>query len=628
MMSFKTTISQRAPQARCYKCGNPDIQYICHHCGRPMCEKHTCFVSVHQASNNNNYTQKKLLSTEFKGLSLRETECGEEPYHCEEHFHIVSKVAWKRIMIGVILCFISLFFIPNNQLKPKLLLLLTGGGIASYGIYSNQQRKNEILNNKPYLPLLPTFDKISILETLNAEIKLDSEGNYHTILSEMQGQLDICMSLNPQDLERLKLYRKKYKSISNYHAGFAILQGEVGISFKKDFSYLDSYFNTNGVLIPLINQVQKQPYLNGEDKRNSNKEHISNTYSLVKNPSIEDFPIQLVLCFLSESDQRGIEIRVQKYYSKPTDNDKFNRLNIKKIGLLELKFPVNWGKFINSSDSNCVNVNQENQKIRWEQVLVEDHNDQFSYHSFKVKFENRISPLESSIHGKVKVIFNSTFSGLENVSIYFPTGNKPDSHRALEREQTVEAELDIDFEMSLSTLRYQHTKKIPDDTKSIKRSEDFTFQGVSPNYKTIILITNEISEQGFYVKQVIENPSTTEAMNNINLVKQRWTIFGRWYDGVFPIDFQLYLNGQETDKLDAKSLVDYTTVTLTVTGNYSNQEMETLIENQSETLNDIIRETLEEIAEETLSYQQEYLPPSSDEFSIDAEIIEDSDDGT
>lgn len=34
-------LEDHAPQARCYRCGSPDIFAVCHHCGAGMCQEHT-----------------------------------------------------------------------------------------------------------------------------------------------------------------------------------------------------------------------------------------------------------------------------------------------------------------------------------------------------------------------------------------------------------------------------------------------------------------------------------------------------------------------------------------------------------------------------------------------------------
>ena len=38
------TVIDRAPMVRCYKCGSPVVFSLCHHCARPMCEKHSPFA--------------------------------------------------------------------------------------------------------------------------------------------------------------------------------------------------------------------------------------------------------------------------------------------------------------------------------------------------------------------------------------------------------------------------------------------------------------------------------------------------------------------------------------------------------------------------------------------------------
>ncbi len=233
---MQTKLYQNAPKTRCYKCGTEKIEYICHHCGKPMCKQHTFFVSVKASSKIENKENRKqiLLSKEFSKLILKDTKCGEEPFHCENCIHIMKGVAWKRIVFGTFLIFISLMAIPNNRLGSKLLGIITGGGLVSYGIYANKQRRKQILKLKLPLPLLPNFDLVQIQETLTGSITLNSDGNYDVSVLSGTGQLNIDMSLPSEERKRLKPYKKKYGSAETFHAGFLVLKGSAGLHFTKD----------------------------------------------------------------------------------------------------------------------------------------------------------------------------------------------------------------------------------------------------------------------------------------------------------------------------------------------------------------------------------------------------------
>ena len=141
--------------------------------------------------------------------------------------------------------------------------------------------------------------------------------------------------------------------------------------------------------------------------------------------------------------------------------------------------------------------------------------------------------------------------------LFFPTGKKYDKSltkiRNIDSKRgrnklIINTEVNTDFILSLSTLRYQYSKNFPELSKNNNNLNPFTslkFPNVSPNYETVILLSNVISENDFYIKQIIETkPATNPRTNFINRV---WSILGRWYEGVYPIDFQIDIEGVEID---------------------------------------------------------------------------------
>jgi hypothetical protein len=103
-------------------------------------------------------------------------------------------------------------------------------------------------------------------------------------------------------------------------------------------------------------------------------------------------------------------------------------------------------------------------------------------------------------------------------------------------------------------------------------------------------LTNAISEQGYYVKRVIENPPQIGA--HANRVNRYWDIAGRKYRGVYPIDFHLIVTGEELYDGDIRAQAGTTKTTLTVQGAVANPTMEGQVEGVWEQLNHLIAETL------------------------------------
>ncbi|MEH2284456.1 MAG: hypothetical protein V7K90_24565 [Nostoc sp.] len=614
---------KNAPKARCYKCRTTDIAYICHQCGRVMCGSHTFFTSVsHKNQKENENSKPKLLTTEFTKLNLSDTECGEEPFHCSDCIHIVRRIAWKQIFIGSFIVVISLLAIPNNRIGTKLLGLLTGGGLVGYEIYANTKRKKKAIKEKPPLPVLPSIDKVQITEILKAHITLDSHGHYQTIVSSSQGQLDIDMSLKGEDYERLeKYYRRKYCLAEKFNAGFLVLKGTAGISFSEEVLDGLVVLNPNDTVIRLVDHVNEQPLLSGVDERNAHKKHICLSYYLLEKGDSTFFPIQLVLSFLLTTDQRGLEMAIQWKPPQASDNYKgqLPKLQISKIELLELKFPVSWGRVENINLRDNASILEDRQTISWRKVQIETETeaDKECRCTFQVKFENRIDPLDndSVLTGNVKVIFQKTLSGLEDIQLYFPTGKPQQSFD--KKKSIIQTEVEANFELTLANVRYQHTRILPEDDKSaLNRQRTLDFLGISPTYNTIALLTDAMSstEQGFYVKQVIENQPTINAAANV--LNRSWVIFGRWYEGVYPIDFQVDLSGHEEMEYQLQEASRITRVRLTVKGTYSNPEMEQQIERIWEKLATLIEETFQQLSEEEEDWKTKALSPSLEESSI------------
>lgn len=637
--SMQTKLYRNAPKTRCYKCGTEEIKYICHHCGKPMCKQHTFFVSAKASSkreSEENYNQ--LLSKEFIKLIPKDTKCGEEPFHCEECIHIMRGWAWKRIAFGTLLILISFMAIPNNRLGSKLLGIITGGGLVSYGIYANKQRKKQILELKPPLPLLPNFDLVQIKETLTGSITLDSDGNYDVSVLSGIGQLNIDMSLPSEERKRLKPYQKKYGSAETFHAGFLVLKGSAGFQFTEDTICNQDNKDRNNTIIPLVGRVSNQPFLCGEENRNAEKINRSFNYSLFEIPNRDSFPIQLILSFFPESDRRILEIIIQ--WNKPENNIDNNskaklwNLRNPKIESLKIEFPRTWGRVENSNKDHL--IEPDNSTIIWNKVEFRDRGGNNEDRSiFQVQFENSIEPQESSVSGQVKVGFQGTLSGLDDTELFFPTGKKHDKSltkiRNIDSKRgrnklIINTEVNTDFNLSLSSLRYQYSKNFPELSKKNNNSNTLTslkFPNVSPNYETVILLSNVISENEFYIKQIIETkPVTNPRTNFINRV---WSILGRWYEGVYPIDFQIDIEGEEIDDSELNEFPGKTEAKLTVKGTYSNAEMENKIENIWEQLKLLIDDTLTQISEQGLKKEQVSLPPSyiKDAISMNAEIQED-----
>ena len=151
----------RAPAARCYRCGVTEIVSLCHHCGKPMCKEHSPLAFTEGTG--------APLSREFGWLKLKESNPFQAAvYHCEEHEHRIA-------------------------------------------FFSGEAKKAaRDLGSQPRLPLFPQVNTIDVVERLAGEVSFDGQDYRSTITSPATGEIVIDMSLNDAD-KALSLYRDEFR---------------------------------------------------------------------------------------------------------------------------------------------------------------------------------------------------------------------------------------------------------------------------------------------------------------------------------------------------------------------------------------------------------------------------------
>lgn len=577
-------IITQAPQARCYECGSAQIANICHHCGRPMCMAHSPDVSD---------TAGKPLSVEFVGLGLKETKCGESAMHCTYCAHRLKPPSLQLLIAGSVVVIVSVLILTSN-FAVGFLGMLIGAGLAAYGYHSNKQRREEILRSRPSLPMLPRFDSIHLREELRGRIGLDSDGRYNVTALPVEGTLTIACTFGKPERERLEQYRKKYElgeeDAATFHCGFALLRGPAGLKFNDEM--LEG--PQRNTVVPLTGLVSAQPFLSRAEARGSG-EKIIRKYDLLNPAKTDSLPIRLIPSLLQEGGRRALEIEVQWAQLDPSEAE----LRISRIESMELSVPVAWGKIDTVSDGAVVGTEGSAEDdeaalrtISWRRLPVTNRERREGRRSFFIKFEAEIDLL-SRITGKVEVIFERTLSGLEDVELYYPLGGLREEENA-----QIKTCVRADFNLSLAGLRYQDVRIVPDAKKQNdkEKQESDTFESVIPDHTTVIALTNAMSQEGFYLQRVIENPPRAGARANV--VNRLWDIAGRRYIGVYPIDFHLILTGEEVYSGEIRAQGGTTRTTLSVQGTYTNPDttgMEAKVESVWIQLNYLIARTLQQL---------------------------------
>jgi hypothetical protein len=569
-------ITDHPPRTRCYKCGSTNVEAVCHHCHRAMCALH-----IREPIDSKG----RLISVEFTGLGLEEA-CGEVPIHCEFCHHVVHSPHAALAIAGIGIFFLALL-LPLN-ISTRFIGILLGGAMTGLGFYINKTRTEKLIQSRPHLPLLPRFSTIQIREIVRGKINLDSKGDYHISISSAEGIFTITSNFGKAELDQLEQYQKKYHLAESqdiqFNSGFVVLQSASGIDYLNNIS--DTVLALRGT----------QPFSTKLERYRSGERPKSRRYNLSKVAIKNSFPIRIVPSLIQEAAKRALDLEIQW----TGENRGINRLRVQKIDLLDLQVPVEWGEIQDANggivgrrtsfeDGNIVHT------ITWHGVPVTDNDLKKCQHTFSISFEDAIEA-SNSICGTLVATFRGTVSDIEGISVFYPLG------RQRELESTViSTQVIVDFELSLAGLRYQDIRVVPDLKKDKDKLEPIVVKGITPDHDTVIALTNAISER-FYIKRIIENPPRIG--ERANLVNRYWDIAGRYYVGVYPIDYHLMLSGEiiKGDELYPHS--GMTKVHLNVQGAYANKEMEETIENLWVQLSHLIRTTLEQLSRTKSSVSQ------------------------
>lgn len=545
-------LEDRAPQVRCYKCGSARIFSVCHHCQKPMCAEHSPLAYseagrlVREPSGSTG--EARAASREFAGLKLGGA--WEAVYHCDDHAHAV-----RGGLIGLI-----------STIVRRL-------GAPTTGV------------TWPPLPLVPHVNTVDVVERLNGNVRLEY-WKYTSTVEAVAGEIKVNMSAN-DGRRLLQLYRKKYKLPEshpvNFAAGFMMVQGEAGLEFLPGQQTVLA--DRLGVSLG-GDSANDHDLFPADPGRAQGEFTLGVGYELQGDRAPKDIPLWIVPSLVPASDRRALEIDLHWNRLGPEGR----QLDLQLFDRIELEVPSAWGN-VESSSPGRVEISRSGERrvIRWQRLKPEDDDSRTRAQggkslTLRIRFERPITeepeggPRESrvprdgeskkklTLSGTLEATFGGTLSGLTGVGFYLPGGG-----RGHQPEIKPRAKVTVKFDISLRALRYQDNRVIPDknnaDDREKARNKVDEFKGVVPDYRTVAELTNAISADNYYVKSVVEHPPYRDD-GRPNVVNRVWDIAGRRYDGVFPIDFDVNLRGDEIGQ-GASTFSGKTVAQVTVKGAYA-----------------------------------------------------------
>lgn len=599
-------VSQK-PRTRCYACGQTAVASICHHCGRAMCSQHASFTSPDRAAAEN---------PEFTGLDLGLGPVGEAGMHCEACAHSVrtsSTLIWSGVVVavlGLLALFTSMIAEPGRPGDPlgalSAIVALIGMAVAILGILVRRIRfRDEMVKQRPPLPVVGTVQSPSIWEGIRGQIALDELGRYTTAVEQPEGQLSLTLSFTPRDRDRLAAYRKKFRLSADedvqFHAGFGVLHGAVDLRFADPGLFPPGRVNT----AVLIGRVADQPFFAGDGKGQASRWNIAQKYRFaVEKKTAFSLPVQIVPTLVQGEARQAIELALQLPPETGAQPAYSGTLRVER---LELRAPQSLGHVeraqppaVGGATRASPVAEEPSQIISWTTVNADRRERAARRKSFYVRFQNPIEP-DTVLTGRLRVCFEGALSDVEDITLFYPLGNQREKV-SLQRQTFV----DVEFSLHLGSLRFQ--EKASTEKRIVR-------EGVVPDHRMITALTNSLSRAGFYVKRVIENPPHTSKAG-ASIANRLWDVAGRYYEGVYPVDFHLVLAGEESyggGRYAGKIQAD-----VTVQGTVTDQEMRDTVVYQRDRLLQVIGDALD-----LLPRSLPEAPPASPEPAARGGSVED-----
>jgi hypothetical protein len=555
-----STVIEHAPQVRCYKCGSAEIDSVCHHCGKPMCKAHSplAFRLAGKPAREPGPAA-KLASQEFGGLGLDTNRAA--VYHCEDHAHIVGGRG-GLFALGVVLAVLGIIVLLFDFV-PGLVLLLAGLVAAAIAIVRS---RGASATEAPPLPVFPHVRAVNIVERLNGTVDLKTKEDtssaggvkgeiteeYTSSAGDVEGEITFAMAHSDWQ-EPLKQYRRnrrrKYRLSEDapvkFEAGFAMLEGPSGLKFADG----QPAVLEDGTGLRFGGDSIDHDLFTTAVGRREGDWNPSVSYGLQEDRKPEGIPLWIVPSLVPGSGQRTLQIDL---HWNPLGSEGQGP-DLELFDLIKLEVPASWGSMEGASPANAVTTAPAEgvkfREIDWQQLYPSDDEGTWTESEgirrgnsriLTIQFEKPITK-EPVLSGQVAATFNGTLSGLAGIGLYLPGGARD---RKLEIKP--KTRVTVDFTISLDAVRYQDDRVVPDENEDADKDRNrlAEFAGVVPDYGVVSELTNAISEEEFYVKSVIEHPPFVDD-SRAYVLNRVWDIVGRYYQSVFPIDFNINLRGEE-----------------------------------------------------------------------------------
>jgi hypothetical protein len=456
---------------------------------------------------------------------------------------------------------------------------LLGGVLLTVGVVrlvirtvlGMRRRAEHAARERPELVLNPNVRRVKTRERIKGSARFTDERRCVRKVEEVVGSVTLEGNWSRNHRSVLDNHRRRTKTDpTSVTAGHVVLHGPGRVEFRS----ARGAHVVGGPALLLEPILADQPVLSGSNGHGNTRWQPKFQYDISPPSEGWKLPVWVTPNIAAYSDRHVLELHVQ--WSTRGDAGVDPGVPLRSIAVFELSVPASWGdvEHIDTRGGDAT-IGQPIpdeasgiglRKLTWKKIPFEGGSDRGSTR-LAVRFSDQIE-LDHTLEGRIEARFEGAVSGLTRIDMY-RTDGRPAHLNGSRKPITV---VDVDLSLHMKGLRYQEHRAVPDRARAadIQRREDEKFPDVVPDHRTVALLTNTLAAEGYYIIRVLENPA--QSSSRPGALNRLWDLAGRYYEGVYPIDFHLVLSGEEIHK--GTNVTGETTVTLTVHGSYANDDME------------------------------------------------------
>ncbi|WP_433555795.1 hypothetical protein ACQPWY_25685 [Pseudonocardia xinjiangensis] len=482
------------------------------------------------------------------------------------------------VMIAAVVAGVGVLIIPSSTVIGLALIGLSVFRILVRLWRGWRRRKGDLATQELFLD--PRITKLATVETLKGRCALDENRDYMSEVKEVAGRIEVEAIWSRTNNADAQKHRKQValgaQESLRAVAGTLIVSG----GGQRTLRSTEDVVVTHPSAIRLRPRVEEHSVLSTPDGRGDPRWRFSVDYELAEPDQGWKMPVWLTPSFAPDSDRRALELRVQWRTEELGEDMRDDEMLLaKELTSVVVLVPGEWGEVtqVEMAEAEQCTVGsidrRGRRRIEWRKPNVATAARGMC--RLAVSFDRRID-VGSRIAGEVQMRFDRTLSGVASVDVHAAGGAR--RHQRIHR--VTRTDVSLSFNLSLAAVRYQAIRSVPDRAKDKDFREQNFYPGIVPDHQCVAELVEQLSNDGYYVKSVVENPPRPGS--SARVVNRVWDISGRRYHRLHPTDFRIIMTGEEPES--GSDVAGSATVRVTVKGAYASTEMERRILREHEQL--------------------------------------------